>query len=126
MHSTYGLAPAEAPGIEQLIDLGRYPLTRLENPQGRALVAANKRHLSEFGACSLNGFLRPAAVRTCVAEIEPLMQSCSFRHAQEHNIYFANPGDSDAATPGLLDKTLTTSNHALTCDQLNGTTIRQA
>ncbi len=125
MHSTYGVAPAEAQAIEQLIDLGRYPLTPLESPEGRALVAAKKRDLSEFGACNLNGFLRPAAVRTCVAEIEPLMESCSFHHVQKHNIYFAKPGDSDAATRGLLDKTLTSSNHTLTCDQLHGTTIRQ-
>jgi len=125
MHSTYRVAPAETQGIEQLIDLGRYPLTKLESPEGRLLVAANRRHLSEFGACSLNGFLRPAALRACVAEIEPLMQSCSFHHVQEHNIYFAQSGDSDAATRRLLDKTLTTSNHALTCDQLDGTTIRR-
>ena len=125
MHSTYGVARAKAQAIERLIDFGRYPLTMLESPGGRALVAAKKRDLSEFGACSLNGFLHPAAVRTCVAEIEPRMQSCSYHHVQEHNIYFAKSGDGDAATRRLLDKALTTSNHTLTCDQLDGTTIRQ-
>lgn len=125
MHSTYGVIPAEAQAIEQLVDLRRYPVTQLESPRGRALVAAKKRDLSELGACSLNGFLRPATVRACVAEIEPLMQSCSFHHVQEHNIDFANSGDSGAAARGLLDKTLTTSNHALTCDRLDGTTIRR-
>jgi hypothetical protein len=125
MHSTRGVAPAEAQGIEPLVDLGRYPLARLGSPHGRALVAAKRRDLSECGACSLNGFLRPAAVRACVSEIEPLMESCSFRHAQEHNIYFAKSCDKGAATRGLLDKTLTTSNHTLTCDQLGGTTIRR-
>ncbi len=125
MHRTFDTAAVETQAFEQLLDLGRYPLTRLESPEGVALVAAKRRELSKFGACSLDGFLRPAAVRTCVAEIEPLMESCAFHHAQEHNIYFAKSGDSDAATRGLLDKTLTTSNLTLTCDQLDGTAIRR-
>ena len=125
MHSSCSMAPVEARTSKQLVDLVRYPLTRLQSPQGRALVATKKRQLYEHGACSLNGFLRPAALRACVAEIEPLMESCSFHHVQQHNIYFVKSGDGEAATRGLLNRTLTTSNHALTCDRLDGTTIRQ-
>jgi len=113
------------PTVETLIDRDRYPLSRVESPEFLALVAAKRRELSESGACSLSGFLRPAAVRTCVAEIEPLMECCSFHHARKHNIYFAESGDGDAASRGLLDKTLATSNHTLTCDQLDGTAIRR-
>jgi hypothetical protein len=54
------MAQCEDPG--SWIDQGRYPVTRLRAPEGRALVARCSSQLAAGGACELPAFLRPDAL----------------------------------------------------------------
>jgi hypothetical protein len=49
-------------GLADVIDVERYPIDRLESPQGQDLVARCRRELAAVGASDLEGFIRPAAV----------------------------------------------------------------
>lgn len=51
-----------------LIDRERYPIDRLESPEGRALVATAREQLARDGACELPGFLRPEATLSMARE----------------------------------------------------------
>lgn len=53
-----------------MIDLARYPITRLDAPEGQALVARCRAQLAEDGACELPGFLREEALAEMVREAE--------------------------------------------------------
>ena len=110
--------------MDKLIDLQRYPLDDLAGAPARALVAACRRDLAETGSISLGGFLRPEAVSACVGEVEPLMASSSFHHRQTHNVYFTKTDPDLPPGHGALAR-MTTSNHTLTCDQLEGSVIRR-
>lgn len=54
------------------VDLARYPIERLDAPEGRALVARCRAALAADGACELEGFLYPAAVARMVAESDAI------------------------------------------------------
>jgi hypothetical protein len=110
--------------IESPVDTERYPLWDVTDERVRALVAGKRRELNEAGFFNLEGFLRPRALATCVAEVEPLMAHASFRHAQRHNVYFTPEDPPLPAGHGALARA-TTSNLAVTGDQLRGTVIRR-
>lgn len=110
--------------IELLVDTERYPLWDATDERVRALVADKRRELAEAGFFNLEGFLRPEALTICVAEVEPLMARASFRHAQRHNVYFTPEDPPLPAGHGALARA-TTSNLAVTGDQLSGTAIRR-
>jgi hypothetical protein len=110
--------------MENLIDLERYPLDDLAGDAARALIAACRSDLADRGSISLEGFLRPAALAACVGEVTPLMATASFHHRQTHNVYFTKEApDLPAGHEALAS--LKTSNHTLTCDQLDGSVIRR-
>ena len=60
----------------------------------------------------------------CVAEVGPLMARESFHHTQEHNIYFTKEDPPVEADHGGRRR-LSTSNHTLTCDQLQSSIIHR-
>jgi hypothetical protein len=109
---------------ERLIDVTRYPLDDDMGEARQALVAQCRSDLESQGSFSLDGFLRPEALAACVGEVAPLMARDSFHHCQTHNIYFAKGAPSLPQGHGALADQ-TSSNHTLTCDQLDGTVIRQ-
>lgn len=109
---------------EAIIDMHRYPLADLKDARTQALIAAKRRDWLQHGTFNLEGFVQPEALGRCVAEIEPLMAHCSFHHAKEHNVYFCNDESVPAAVRHRISP-LTTSNHTLCCDQLDGTLIRR-
>ena len=55
-----------------MLDTDRYPVDRLDEPAGRALIGEIQTDLANSGAASLPGFLRPAALEMMVAEAEAL------------------------------------------------------
>ncbi len=110
--------------IDSLIDVTRYPLDDEMGDGLQTLVAQCRRDLESQGSFSLDGFLRPDALAACVGEVSPLMARESFHHHQTHNIYFAKEAPSLPQGHGALADQ-TSSNHTLTCDQLDGTVIRQ-
>jgi hypothetical protein len=96
-----GLAP------EQLIDGTRYPITELETPVGRALVARCRSRLEHAGACVLEDFLLPAAAARARAELEGLLDGAYYCQ-KDHNPYLApddpaHPGDHPRNRPQVSD-----------------------
>lgn len=66
----FDLTRAEPP---DMVDLARYPITQLEGPRGRLLVAEGRAALAATGAWCLPGFLRREAVLAMAAEAEALV-----------------------------------------------------
>ena len=108
--------------VEQVLDLDRFPLDRPDSERSRALLARCQRELREAGMFSLEGLIRPDALRRCVAEVEPLLESDAFTHSREHNIYF-DDGIEDVAAehPALLR--FRTTNHTVCGDQIAASPI---
>lgn len=74
--------------IHDIIDLDRYPLDRPGTPEWQALVDNARADLARDGMFNLDGFLKPAAIQSAVAELAPRFEAESFTHARSHNIYF--------------------------------------
>jgi hypothetical protein len=83
-----------SPPLEQIVDLGRYPIDRLGDPAGCALVARARAGLREAGACDLPGFLLPAAIDAAV-ESALSVRGRAFRTEQTHDVEFSGlPAES--------------------------------
>jgi hypothetical protein len=52
------------------VDLGRYPLDRLDSAEGRDMAGRIRAELAERGGCRLPGFLTPEGLARCLAEVE--------------------------------------------------------
>jgi hypothetical protein len=70
-----------------LIDLERYPVDRLDTPEGAALVAACREQLAANGCCNLTGFVRPEAVAAMRQEALEL-EDMAYRQDGRRNAYF--------------------------------------
>jgi 2OG-Fe(II) oxygenase superfamily len=103
--------------MQHILDLERYPLDRPGSPDWLALVDRCKADLARDGMYNLPGLVREDALAQIVAEVRPVMDTLSFVHTREHNIYFMK------SVPGLPDdhpalvKTKTT-NHTVCADQI--------
>jgi len=110
--------------MQDILDLDRYPLDRLDSQQGQALVARCKADLAREGMFNLEGLLRPAAITRAVAEVKPQMDAASFTHRRSHNIYFKKD------IPGLAPdhpalRLCETVNHTICADQIPGSVLVQ-
>jgi hypothetical protein len=108
--------------MHDILDLDRYPLDRLDSPEGIALVARCKADLAAHGMFNLDHLLMPCALTRAVTEVKPVLDSASFTHRRSHNIHFRNQ------LPGLaLDhpalKLCETVNHTICVDQIPGSTL---
>lgn len=74
------------PRIQEVIDLDRYPLKRLDSTEGRALLDSCWAELRASGACQLPGLFRPAAVARLVAEATTMREE-AFTTNRSHNVY---------------------------------------
>ena len=108
--------------MDQCLDLNRYPLDRLDSPEGQALVKGCRQALDRDGMFNLEGFVRPAAIAACAGDLKPLMDADSFTHSRWHNIYFEDEIDGLAPDHPAL-KRCETVNHTLCGDQLVGSLI---
>ena len=108
--------------MRDLLDLDRYPIDRLDAPQGARLVERCKADLALQGMFNLEGFVRPAAIDQAVSALEPLIDTESYRHARRHNIYFKSVIPSLAADHPALQQ-FETVNYTLCADQLAGTVV---
>ncbi|MBD1548092.1 hypothetical protein [Roseibium aggregatum] len=63
---------AAAVGLEDCIDLRRYPIHRLEEAEGQALIDACRRQLAEDGCAVLKDFVPPSMLKQLEAETERL------------------------------------------------------
>jgi hypothetical protein len=74
-------------GLADLVDLDRYPVDRLESPEGRELVESCRAALRREGAVKLDGFLRPEAVERLVADARAA-STLGYPNDAAHNAYF--------------------------------------
>ena len=108
--------------MRQVLDLDRWPLDELDGANGRGLVARCRNELHETGMFSLAAFIRPDALQTCVAEVEPLLNFAAFTQSRDHNIYFDDGiRDLEASHPAL--SRFTTVNHTICGDQIPASVI---
>lgn len=108
--------------IDTILNLDAYPLHEPKGAAYRDLVRAKRADWQERGAFRLPGLIRTEMVGRAAEELKQRMDSSSFRHRHNHNIYFTD--DTDGLPDGLAAKTLTTSHRTLTCDQMAGSIIR--
>jgi hypothetical protein len=108
--------------MRDLIDLDRYPIDRLDSPEGVRLAERCKADLAVQGMFNLEGFVRAAAIDRAVSALEPLIDGAGYRHARRHNIYFKNTIPGLAADHPAL-KQFETVNYTLCADQLVGTIV---
>lgn len=81
--------------IEDIVDLDRYPIAPPDGDAAQHLVQRCRAELRAKGACQLEGFMRPAAVRAVLADGRAAE---GLAHGMEatHNAYFEN---DDPALP---------------------------
>jgi hypothetical protein len=70
-----------------LVDLERYPVDRLDTPEGQALVASCRAQLETNGCCNLTGFVRKEAVAAMREEALGL-EDMAYRQDGRRNAYF--------------------------------------
>jgi hypothetical protein len=108
--------------MRNLLDLDRYPIDRPDSAETVHLTARCQADLAAHGMFNLDGFVRTEAIERAVSEIEPLMDSASYRHARRHNVYFRDEVPGLAADHPAL-KQFQTVNYTLCADQLVGTVV---
>jgi hypothetical protein len=110
--------------MQHILDLDRYPLDRPGTPAWQALVDRCKSDLVRDGMFNLEGLVRGDALPQIVAEVKPVMNTLSFTHTREHNIYFMKSVPGLAEDHPALAKTKTT-NHTVCADQIPHSIVAQ-
>lgn len=110
--------------MTDFLDLDRFPLDRPDSDTYRDLVTRCRTEMAQGGMFNLDGFLNTDHAQAEARALTPKMDSESFNHARDHNIYFLKsvPG-LDPDHPAL--QRFQTSNNTLCNDQLQGTTVHQ-
>ncbi len=108
----------------KFLDLEKYPLDRPESAEYLQLVRRCQNDLAEEGMFNLVGLLKRDVAELAVEEVRPVMDSESFTHKRQHNIYFKKE------IPGLAKdhpalKLCETVNHTLCADQLGQGVVTQ-
>ena len=100
--------------LADIIDHTRYPLT---DPDAAEKLAAGCREAFDAdGVICLDGFIRPEAVATLVAETAPLSAEAFFT-ASTHNVYLTPP-DETLAESHVFNRQLTSSKGCICTDQV--------
>ena len=104
--------------IAALVDTDRYPLDRPDDRLWQRLLERGRREIAAAGSLSLDRFVRPAAVRRAVAEVEAHLPGGAYRHEVHHNIYFSD--DLGADGEAARARSQRTSSLTLAGDLLRG------
>ena len=103
--------------MKTLLDLDRYPLHELDSVAGQQLVQQCIVDLERKGMFTLQGLLRSEVIDDMLPDILQRIETESFNHEREHNIYFDDePEGVPSDHPAL--KRVKTINHTLCGDQL--------
>ena len=103
--------------MNELLDLDRFPLDEFRGARRRTLHAHGRNELHRTGIFNLEDLIRPQALARCVAEVDPVLETASFTHAREHNIYFDDTIQVlDPGHPAL--RRHRTMNHTICADQI--------
>ncbi len=108
--------------MERYLDLARYPLHRPDCSSTQSLAASCQRDYSELGMFNLPELVSTDALRECIAGIRPLLDTDSYVHCRDHNIYFDDGfSELDFDHPALSK--LHTENRKICADQLTDNLI---
>jgi len=103
--------------IENIIDLERYPLNRLDSEDGQKLVKQCQQDLAETGLFNLQGFLLPDAIEQAIENSADQLANHAFTHQRKHNIYFLPEVEGLSPDhPALLE--FETINHTVCSDRI--------
>ena len=69
----------DSTGLDELIDLKRYPIDAVETEEGKRLVARCARDLEQSALCRLPAFVRPGALARMVKQAESLIPKAYYR-----------------------------------------------
>jgi hypothetical protein len=83
------------------VNLDRYPIDRLDSPEGQALVARCQDDMAALGVSQLPGFLTPAAVEEILATARQL-SSHGWASESTHNVYFTPLAEAAPLTVASL------------------------
>ncbi len=99
---------ASAAGIEDIVDLDRYPLLDPGSPAAERLVRASRRRLAADGVFALPAFIRSAALDTMQEEADRLCRD-AFRRVDHRNGFPPGMGEVTRVSLGCVG-----------CDQMPG------
>ncbi len=102
--------------MDEIVNLKKWPIDRLESDAGQALVAKCKAELARDGMFNLADFLYPEVIEKIVAGVAPTLKNESFTHARRHNVYFKKEVDGVAPSDPVLMQ-FDTSNCTICADQ---------
>ncbi|MDG1471362.1 MAG: 2OG-Fe(II) oxygenase [Ascidiaceihabitans sp.] len=108
--------------MRDIVNLDQFPLDTPHSDAYAALVARCQADLADGGMFNLDGFLRPEVAQAEVARLTPVIDTDSFLHARQHNIYF-KPQIEGLASDHLALQTFETSNNTICADQLDGSPV---
>ncbi|MGC6484573.1 MAG: HalD/BesD family halogenase [Candidatus Puniceispirillales bacterium] len=100
--------------LDAIVDLPRYPLADPARTPG--LVADCRERFDRDGVIGLEGFIRPEAVATLVAETAPLVDEAYFT-ASTHNVYLTPP-DESLPPDHVFNRQVTSSKGCICSDQV--------
>jgi hypothetical protein len=103
--------------MKDIIDLERYPLDKPGTPAWTKLVEKCRADLEADGMYNLEGLVRPEALTRAVGELQPVLDTLSFTHKRQHNIYFRKEIPELPTDHPALRKTQTI-NHTICYDQI--------
>jgi hypothetical protein len=103
--------------MHDILDLEKYPLHMPGSPAWQSLVDRCKADLAANGMFNLDELVRPEALTRCLDEVKPIINTLSFTHTREHNIYFMKSIPGLADDHPALTKTKTI-NHTVCADQI--------
>jgi hypothetical protein len=104
--------------MHDILDLEQFPLHKIGSAPWQKLVDRCKADLVEHGMFNLDGLVRSDALQRAIAEVKPVMDTLSFTHTREHNIYFLKTIPGLAEDHPALTKTKTI-NHTVCADQIS-------
>jgi hypothetical protein len=108
--------------MRHLLDLQRYPIDRLDTPEGQALVARCQADLAAEGMFDLEELVHRQVIEACAQELRPQLERESFTHQRRHNVYFQKtvPG-APPGHPALHE--VDTTHHTLCADQIGNSAL---
>lgn len=110
--------------MQEILDLGSYPLHAPQSAAYSDLVARCQADLERIGMFNLTGFMTPGAIDQTLADTLHRFETEAFRHERKHNIYFKR--DIAGVPKGHdLYREFSTSNLTLCGDQVEGTPVMQ-
>lgn len=96
------MSTAEVMRLDQVVDTARYPLTRLDSPDGQDVVARARRELAADGCTVLRNFIRPALHDILRRECSAIAPRAHFDIATVNVYNTAVDADLPEGHPGRL------------------------